>query len=472
MSSFATEFPTGCQNSIQEFVSAVRIWILGSRYTRLSEDELELAELTGKRSWSIEKDDERIDILILRSGDEEAAGIQYDNKDSRNILWTTSIVFDKNKTDAWVRVQVSRQSEGPAANLPPAKKPVAVKTLMDELGGASDGMLRVSDTPHRLGNVDVDSAAQLITGKADCHLPIVYVSAGFHGVHSVDCTRLASDLSGMAHVIVEPNRNFSLRLKIEVDSENVYGGTVGVYWPDAAGRRSFFVGRGLESPEDVRRAVVDEVTKALAHRRALERCTWSRIREAASHQRLAELRASGSLELNEYIENFDNEIKAKKQQLEDAENEISRLKRELRRWERERRGFNSRGLLQGGGEQDLYPGEIRGIVRAAIEDARRRVVCPDGRRDHVLSAILSANPCEDVAKSKQEDLKIILKEARGMDHKTRKSLEDMGFKISEGGKHYKLVFGGDDRYTYTLQKTGSDWRGGMNTATNIGRNLF
>ena len=56
--------------------------------------------------------------------------------------------------------------------------------------------------------------------------------------------------------------------------------------------------------------------------------------------------------------------------------------------------------------------------------------------------------------------------------KLRRELEDMGFSISEDGKHFKLVFQGDDRYTFTLPKSGSDWRGGLNAASDIGRLLF
>lgn len=470
MLSFATELPMRHEISIQEFVSAIRVWILGSPHTGLSQDEL--ADFTGDRKWSFEKNDERIEVLILKSPDEEAAGIRYNSKDKRGILWTTSIVFHKNKSDAWARVEVSRQSKGTVPNLPPAKKPIVVKTLMSDIGGSTDGMLRVRSTPHRLDDVDVEIAAQMITGKADCHLPIVYVSAGFHNDHNVDCDRLADDLLGMAHVVVEPNRNFSLRLKIDVDSENVYGGTIGVYWPDAAGRRSFFVGSHLKSPEEVRGAVVDEVTQALANRRALKRCTWSYVQEATSRQRIAELRESGSRELDEYIQTFDNELTAKEQELNSAEREIQRLQSEVSLRREESRRSSARGLLQGGDERNLYSQEIYGIVRTALEEARASAE-DDSRRKHVLSAILEANPLDgNPAKSMGEEIKSILKGKRGLNDRTIADLEKMGFKVTEGGKHYKLVFRGDDRYTFSFPKSSSDWRGGMNAVRDIRHRLF
>jgi len=103
--------------------------------------------------------------------------------------------------------------------------------------------------------------------------PIVYVSASFYGGYTLDVNRLANDLSGMAHVVVEPNRPFSLRLKLEANSENVYGGSIGIYWPDGGGRRSFFLGKTHETPDELAKAIFDEVRLALTNRRPLERCT-------------------------------------------------------------------------------------------------------------------------------------------------------------------------------------------------------
>jgi len=128
--------------------------------------------------------------------------------------------------------------------------------------------------------------------------------------------------------------------------------------------------------------------------------------------------------------------------------------------------------LQSGGEQDLYPNEVLSIVRKAITDASTRVP-DDSRRKHVLNAVLQATPePEDVAASMRERLKQLLRGSRGLDARMRRGLEEMGFSIAEEGKHYKLTFQDDDRYTFTLPKSGSDHRGGLNAASDIGKLLF
>ena len=107
-----------------------------------------------------------------------------------------------------------------------------------------------------------------------------------------------------------------------------------------------------------------------------------------------------------------------------------------------------------------------------IEDAVTRVP-QDSRRQHVLTSILETNKLDDnPLEGRREQLKKLLRGMSTIDGKMRRELEDMGFSISEDGKHFKLVFQGDDRYTYTLPKSGSDWRGGLNAASDIARLLF
>lgn len=275
----------------------------------------------------------------------------------------------------------------------------------------------------------------------------------------------------MAHVVVEPNRPFSVRLQLEVDSENVYGGTIGICWPEGGGRRAFFLGGDYSTPGHLAGAIKDEVRAALLNRRPIARCTWAYVRETASRQAILSLKASGSKAIDEYVEKFDQEIEAKNQRLEEAESEIQRLRNELRVYEA-RAGTASGGLLRLGRERDLYPNEVLGILLDAIEDAATRVQ-HDSRRQHVLRSILEANRLEEnPLEGRREQLKRLLRGTSTIDGKLRRELEDMGFSISEDGKHFKLVFQGDDRYTFTLPKSGSDWRGGLNAASDIGRLLF
>lgn len=468
MLSFATEFPVEADRTTVDFLQAMVTWISGSPHTGLSAEMLR--DLLQKDEAHVENGKEKVQSLLATSPDVDLAGIRYSRHDN-DLEWLTTVVFSRTSSDAWVGVRVECESQHAAARLPSAKKPVVVRTVLESLGGAADGPLPIRDTAHILTNTDIDLAAKLIRGDAGCRLPIVYVSARFQGGYILDVNRLAADLSGMAHVVVEPNRPFSVRLQLEVDSENVYGGTIGIYWPEGGGRRAFFLGGDYSTPGHLAGAIKDEVRAALLNRRPIARCTWAYVRETASRQAILSLKASGSKAIDEYVEKFDQEIEAKNQRLEEAESEIQRLRNELRVYEA-RAGTASGGLLRLGRERDLYPNEVLGILLDAIEDAATRVQHVS-RRQHVLRSILEANRLEEnPLEGRREQLKRLLRGTSTIDGKLRRELEDMGFSISEDGKHFKLVFQGDDRYTFTLPKSGSDWRGGLNAASDIGRLLF
>lgn len=468
MLSFATEFPVDADRTTADFLQAMVTWISGSPHTSLSIDKLR--ELQQREETTVQSGTERVGSLITCTTDVDLAGIRYSRNDNE-LEWVTTVVFSKKPSDAWVGIRVECESTHATAHLPSAKKPVVVRTVLESLGGAADGPLPVRGQAHLVTNTDIDLAAKLIRGEAGCRLPIVYVSARFQGEHLIDVNRLAADLSGMAHVVVEPNRPFSVRLQLEVDSENVYGGTIGIYWPEGGGRRAFFLGGDYATPGHLAAAIKDEVRTALLNRRPIARCTWAYIRETASRQAIHALHASGSKAIDDYIKTFDQEIEAKNQRLEDAEREIQRLHSELRTYEA-RVGSASAGLLKLGRERDAYPNEVLRILLDAIKDATSRVP-QDSRRQHVLTSVLEANKLDNnPLEGRREQLKKLLRGMSTIDKQMRRELEDMGFSISEDGKHFKLVFQGDERYTYTLPKSGSDWRGGLNAASDITRLLF
>jgi hypothetical protein len=467
MLSFATEFPISEGQTTEAFLSAVKDWALGSPHTVLTAEDL--SELGAIGQWSTQRGNESVVSLCARDERRESASVRYKRVDD-GLEWTTTVTFSRVGESTWVAIRVFCESNHPATRLPPAKKPVLVRTLLQALGGGIDGELRVLSSPHVLGNSDIEAASRLISGDAKCRLPVIYVSATFQGSHILDTNRLANDMAGVAHVVVEPNRPFSLRLKLEANSQNVYGGTIGIYWPDGGGRRSFFMGKGFDSAPDMARAVFDEVRSALTNRRPLDRCTWASTQEIVSRYAFEQLRASGSGQVDKYIAAFDEELASKEQKLSDAEREIRRLKAELRIYE-SRSSPGAGTALGAGQEQDLFPNEISGIILDALRDYQSRVP-QDSRRSHVVAAVLAANPGNEESAQIRERLKEILRGFTSLDGKVRRGLEDLGFSVSEEGKHHKITFQGDDRYTFALPKSGSDHRGGLNAANDIGRLLF
>jgi hypothetical protein len=453
MLTFATEFPVQRAHGATEFLAAVRAWLLGSSQTGFKAADLEGLTAPDLSDWTATSGHELVRVLRVETPGEQLAAVGCKRREG-----AMSLAFSRQAADSWVSVRVSGM---------PARKPVVVRTLLERLGGGADGLLQVRGEPYFLAPDDLELASLCLTGQAGCRLPVVYVSAEFVGRWAVDPGALAAALAGMGHVLVESNRDFSLRIRDATSAANTYGGTIGIYWPEGRGRRTFFRGTTWRTAAELGAAIVDEITASLCARRPLHRCTWAAVEEARSRGALARLRSEGSTEIDLYVAEFDREIEAAHSRLADAEQEILRLHAEL-----QERGTAGSGIvLSPGPERDFYPGELATIVADALADAVSRCV-NDSRRQHVLAAIAAANPPGDGARERRERLKALLRDYRNLDARVERGLIDLGFAIEQDGKHYKLTWQDDDRYVMTLPKSGSDHRGGLNSATDFARLLF
>lgn len=492
MISFATDFAVDPAHGPEDFLRAIASWLLDVERTAIAAEQLQA--LPTETSSRINTGGELLQTLIARQPDTTVAGIRY-SRQEEHLTWITTVVFSRRHkaqgngagtagfpdigapetdtapaSDAWLGIRIECTSSLPQAHLPVERDPAIVPALLSALGGGQDGPLRVSGQPRLLASHELPLAADLILGHSDHRLPIVYVSACFQPGHAIDPRRLASRLAGRAHVVVEPGNSFSRQLQALAESTNVYGGTVGIYWPEGGEPRRFYLGTLYQTAAELGDAIQEELHRTLRQRRPLPRCTWAYLREQVSQNTIATLKLAKSDSVDDYIRSFDEEIAAKEQRLQEAEEEIRRLRQELR--QREVRSNDGNILLSPGTERDFYDQEIQGIVLDALAEALKYVP-RDSRRQHVLQSIVDANPLPHrTAAARRETLKDLLCGMTTIDPRIRRGLESMGFRISNGGKHYKLIYQEDDRYTYTLPKSGSDHRGGLNAANDIGRLMF
>ena len=123
-------------------------------------------------------------------------------------------------------------------------------------------------------------------------------------------------------------------------------------------------------------------------------------------------------------------------------------------------------FLEPGGENDFYTGERKDILLSVLEDALSSMK-KGSRRYDVTASVLAANGGGERQKQREKELKSILRGYVSMDAAVRNRLQKFGFIISGTGKHYNLVYFGDNRYAYTISKTASDGRAGLNAASVI-----
>jgi hypothetical protein len=274
----------------------------------------------------------------------------------------------------------------------------------------------------------------------------------------------------MAHVIVEPNRAFSYRLQIETLSANAFGGTIGIYWPDGTGSKSFFSLRDYTRKKDLKDAIITRLRQSLLNRRPFYNCTWSAVQEIFSKNTYEKLKLAGSQNVDDYTRAFDKELTAKDQRLLGADREIERLKSEIRKYENQPQQ-NGGIQLKITNEQQFYYTEFTDMLVDILSDSIRNVDA-DSRRSHLLRDLIQSNKSSGQNQAKKERIKKIFKDYTKMNASIRSELDDLGFTITEEGKHYKAIYQDDSRYTFVISKSGSDYRSGMNLASDITKKIL
>ena len=122
-------------------------------------------------------------------------------------------------------------------------------------------------------------------------------------------------------------------------------------------------------------------------------------------------------------------------------------------------------------KEEFYPDEIREIILSELESSLANM--KDGsRRAIIIKDIIDNNDYRHVQSEREQKLKMLLKDYKNLSGPVRQSLCDLGFEITEDGKHYKLTYYGDDRFWTTLSKTASDHKTGLNAAAEIKKGML
>ena len=125
-------------------------------------------------------------------------------------------------------------------------------------------------------------------------------------------------------------------------------------------------------------------------------------------------------------------------------------------------------LLANAAITEVFPGEVRAQVLAALQDARAAAQQSGReRRAAVLAQVLAANPATDELERRRTELKQILKDAGYTNNP--KPLEKLGFKLISGRTHWKLQYA-DVRIV--MAKTPSDYRANLNNGNVIANKCF
>ena len=465
----------------------IRLVIEWNQNTPHTENIIPGIEWKGDRTARFGTDSLFLEFLEYRNKNIIAA--RYSKSQEDGVVWTTDYIM--NFTEWKMCIQLYRSFRSEALTYDSGFSNPHFITLLAERGYLkSDGDLRTLNRPYFIQESDISLLSRIVGGERNFRLPVVYVSKCQDNSDPVDVGLLASKLKGVAHVLVQGHYKINFKIRTACNSQNEYWGAIGIYYPNPAMPKQRFFYRALQGYDEI---LLDKVVRAVisysnSHivdplytwqgvHNALLRDRWSsrgddliqlRMEKSAaeSAQVEAERERDAATKLSDDIfADSVRELEETQRQIEELTHENERLTAENNGLRTKLNGIELLPLLVLGEEDELFPGEIKDLVLAVLDDYARNH--PNTRRADVFTDIVGKNGYQRISANNATSLKNSLKGYSTMTGALRQFLEGIGFTLSDGGKHYKLTYYHDPRYTVILAKTGSDHREGMNLAAQI-----
>ena len=479
---FSTKLPVKETFTKQKFFELVVRWNQDSPHHRIDGIEWDGG---CRHRWGDMKN-----MLEITEYDDVAAA-HFVQNEQFGVHWTTEFILHAGRKE--IGIYLSREAtENTVYFHKEFKPPYFLKLLMRENVLGSDGGLAISEYPQSFGATADEQLVltQLCLEDADAfRLPVVYLTRDWFTEHCVvDEGELARRLCGVAHVLVESDKDVSRTLKDLCHGKNVYNGGMAVYFPSVSAAAKRFIPYDGMDVEKVMTQMVRMIFRYMNQQKREQLDTWDGIqmmqmrRQAdqllEEKRRIEETRKQTSKEKEQYWkekeQDWDEYVKAQKQ-VEELTKQNARLQSELAGLRARVDSMGENPLLYYGDEKEFYQGEMLEFVLAALSEKLDRLPKeqhPKLRVVDVLQDLLNANESEGVQKQRQEELKRVLKGERTLTASIRRTLIDMGFRITSEGKHHKLTYYNDDRYIVTMSKSGSDWRGGDNLISEIKTRVY
>ncbi len=432
--------------------------------------------------------------------------VRFEKRNPDGAVWDTDYVMNFRNMKMAIKLERSYTED---ALTPDGQfsAPYFITLLIDKGYLKKDNGLTLQRGPTCINNDNIDLIADVVAGRVKYRLPVVYVSKSLSNEDPVDVTAMSKKLRGMAHVLVQEDVGLNKAIQSACDGKNEYRGTIGLYFPKSGGHKKLKYRRDVGPDPMLMDKVIQSVLQYSNSQLLDPLFTWQGVnktlllerydkqREARSiyekslneaEKRLSEIREGldeesrqaaikakeeATREANELLEAYDEEEHKLKQQIEDLTKENESLRIENDGLRQKLQSVGGLPLLMRGEEDDFYQGEIKDLVLLVLSEALTTI--PQGtRRYDAVKDIIDSNDYRHLSEARMEEIKRLLKTYSGMPSKLRQDLESLGFVITEEGKHYKLMYHGDPRYTRTMSKTPSDWRTGQIVSAKLNKSAF
>ncbi len=441
-------------------------------------------------------------LAVEEYAKQSTLAVRYEKKERSGIVWDTDYVMNFRNMKMAIRLDRSFTEDALLSDNK-FSAPHFITLLIDKGYIKDDGVLPITYKPVEITEENLELVSDVINGKKHYKFPVVYVSKTYYNENPIDVEILSKRLKGIAHVLVQQDKSTGLTLKDMCNSENEYYGAVGIYFPNQAvpkrkflyrrssGYDNFMMDRIVQSVSQYNNAqmtdslftwqgvnnalLIDRVNMQSQERQKAE-AAWKEAEKRASElsETLTDEEArirkeayqEAKAEADALLQSFDEDMEKLKDQIAELSKSNEALRYENDGLRAKLDNSDNLPLIYYGSEHDFYQGEIKDLVLSTLKEALKSLPEQSRRRD-VVKDIVDSNNYQKLSESRAEDIKRLLKGYDGMPARLKQDLESYGFEVNEDGKHYKLLYYGDGRYSDILSKTPSDWRTGKTSAQKL-----
>lgn len=462
--------------SKDDFVKLVIDWNQNNPY-----EENRIPELVWDGVFNAHFGNEKIWLQIVEYEEKDIVAVRFEKTTDDGVTWDTDYIMNFAERKMAIHLDRSYQEDALVTNAI-FSTPHFISLLIEHGYLKDDGNLPISNKPLFISGDNLEVLAKGISGKIKHQLPIVFVSKTQENENPLDVYLLASKLKGAAHVLVQEDRQTNKDIRVICDNENDYNGTIGIYYPNGALGHKRCAYRNVEGIEaTLLNRVLYYILEYGNLRNVDTLYTWQGVNNALLNAKFMEQfeKAQKAEKDKEEIQNENADLySAFDEEFQELQKRVAELTKKNDSLAAENAGLMAKlrksarqPVLYQGDEEELYPGEIKDFVLGTLSDAMGNVEM-GSRKQHILSDIVQNNEYKNLAEDKKQKLKQILKGYKTVTPAMKQELTNLGFDFKDDGKHYKLIYQGDPRYTITLAKTPSDNRSGDNIIGTISRIVF
>lgn len=440
-----------------------------------------ISDITWNNEQNIRFGDDNLWMEIQQYPSKNIIAVRYEKVTTDGVTWDTDYIMNFNDMKLSIQLDRSYREDALVTNAI-FSTPLFISHLIEHGYLEDDGNLAITNRPLMITEKNLEVLAGVLPGKVKHQLPIVFVSKTQANEDPVDVLLLASKLKGAAHVLVQEDCRTNKDIRIICDEENDYNGTIGIYYPNELLGYKRCAYRDIDGIKEI---LLDRVLHYIFEFGNLQNIdtlyTWQGVSNALLNERLSvqleklqkaeQDKEKTQNENAELYSAFDEEFRELQQKIEELTKRNDALICENAGLLSKLQRSTAQPILYQGEEEEFYPGEIKDFVLSILADAVENIE-KDSRKQHIVIDIVESNGFKHLAEEKKQRLKSLLKGYKTVSSSMKQELVDMGFEISDDGKHYKLVYNGDSRYTIALAKTPSDNRSGDNIIGTISRKVF